>query len=128
MKNFNYYFTLGLIGLFLNSGYVVAYENGSINWNKLNLSQNQTMQFQKLDKEWLAISSKIRPELIQSQKKLKEILKSPDTSDNTIRDTYYDLCYKKQRLENISMEVFLAKRHLLSHPQIDRLNKIYLYK
>jgi len=115
---------LFITGLFFFYLPASAADVNDINWNKLNLTQYQATQINKLDDEWDLINSKIKPDLINNQKKLKVMLTDPNATECAIRNLYIEIILEQEHLKYQALEIFLAKRRLLKRDQLVKLHQM----
>jgi len=110
--------------LLCSSPSALAQEYGTIDWSKLNLSNAQIKKFEELDRQWQAINNSIRACIARDQQLLQKYLTDPNVSEQTIRSLYMSILAHNQRLKYCALEIYLAKRRLLTKQQLQNLPKV----
>ncbi len=121
MRKISFLISLSFMLMLVNAKAGFCYHD--FDWKSLNLTPSQAQKIKQLDGNWENINKKTLPHLKKDQIKLKKALKSPNISENSIRDLYISIMMQQQRLRYNAIEIFLAKRRLLNEKQLCELNK-----
>ena len=98
-------------------------EKYEINWDSLNLTPYQKKRIEMLDREWNFINATIRPGLENEQKLFEKFLNDPCSNEYTLRNLYLQILAKQNQLKYQALEVYLAKRRLLSKSQLNMMTE-----
>jgi Spy/CpxP family protein refolding chaperone len=96
----------------------------SINWELLNLSNQQRARIKVLDLNWQETSWNLSSQIIQDKKKLRFILTDPFASDVEIKNLQNQILVNQKKLRYSAMENFLRKRNVLTFLQKKKLHKM----
>lgn len=122
MNNLKLLVTLSLL-ITLNQA-VWAYDGQKpmIDWNKLNLTKEQSQAIEDLNAKWLKDYNEIQPSIIEDQRKLSQLLGPHNNDPVEIMSVQQSLAHKREKLKNIAMVNYLKKRQLLNETQRHELD------
>lgn len=92
-------------------------------WKCIELSRYQYSQFKQLDKDWDTTLKELQPQINQSQRMFNQKYSDPNTREIELRRTYLRLIAQQQELKQHALEIYLAKRRLLSPTQMKIMGK-----
>lgn len=107
-----------------SGGYNNNRGNVSIDWQLLNLTEDQKRKIKELDLQWTSLEQTIRPKILRDQQQLKTIMVNPNADDNQIRKLQKDIMIRQEQLRYEATENFLSKRRLLNDEQRQKLHKM----
>jgi Spy/CpxP family protein refolding chaperone len=103
----------------------LAQENGtsscSIDWNKLNLTHAQSEQIKQLEQQWYKESAEIIPQVKEDQVKLQRSLADHGADGVQVISLQQQVSRKKEQLNSLAMQNFLAKKKVLNEDQKKQL-------
>ncbi len=88
-----------------------------INWQRLNLNQQQTQQIQTLESQWNHDYMQIQPAIVDEQHKLARLLSDPRSDPLEIIALQQSIARKKELLRATATTNYLRKRQLLNEEQ-----------
>lgn len=88
-----------------------------INWQRLNLTPQQSQQIQLLEAQWNHDYMEIQPAIIEEQHKLTRLLSDPKSDPLEIIALQQSIARKKEHLRAAATTNYLRKRQLLSDGQ-----------
>lgn len=88
-----------------------------INWQRLNLSPQQSQQIQTLEAQWNHDYMEIQPAIIDEQHKLTRLLSDPKSDPLEIMALQQSIARKKEQLRAAATANYLRKRQLLTDGQ-----------
>lgn len=88
-----------------------------INWQRLNLTPQQSQQIQALEAEWNHDYMQIQPAIIEEQRKLTRLLSDPKSDPLEIMALQQSIARKKEQLRAAATANYLHKRQLLNDGQ-----------
>src|SRR5271169_3361288 len=88
-----------------------------INWQRLNLSPQQSQQIQVLEAQWSHDYMEIQPSIIEEQHKLTRLLSDPKSDPLEIMALQQSIARKKEQLRAAATANYLRKRQLLNDGQ-----------
>lgn len=102
--------------------------NTSINWENLDLSDEQEVKIKELNEDWKRIEQLIRPKIIRDQQQLKNVMSNPNADEDLIRKLQRDIMLRQKQLRFEATENFLSKRRILNPDQREKLHKYMMPK
>lgn len=117
-------FTLALGLSLAGNEAAFAGEGCCLDWKKLNLSTQQTMQIQGLEQDWNSKYVKLQPEILEQQRKLAKLLMDPKSDPLEIMATNQSIARLKEQLRNEATTNYLHKRALLNSDQQHQLESM----
>jgi len=93
----------------------------SIDWNKLHLSADQSNQIKQLEQQWYKESGEIIPQIKEDQVKLQRALADHNADGVQVLALQQAVSRKKEQLNSIAMQNYLAKRKVLNEEQKKQL-------
>ena len=88
-----------------------------INWQRLNLTPQQSQQIQCLEAQWNHDYMEIQPAIIEEQHKLTRLLSDPKSDPLEIMALQQSIARKKEQLRAAATANYLRKRQLLNDGQ-----------
>ena len=88
-----------------------------INWQRLNLSPQQSQQIQVLEAQWNHDYMEIQPSIIEEQHQLTRLLSDPKSEPLEIIALQQSIARKKEHLRAAATTNYLRKRQLLNDGQ-----------
>ncbi len=116
-------FTGILVGFCLLTGTAMAAAKG-IDWESLNLTQQQDSQLTSLEQSWGKKHNEVTAQIQSDTQELQKML--PNGDPQKIRVIQNRISTNKMYLMNESVDVFLKKRDLLTPPQRVQLQKMFM--
>ncbi|MBS1993792.1 MAG: hypothetical protein JSS83_24920 [Cyanobacteria bacterium SZAS LIN-3] len=92
-----------------------------IDWNKLTLSPAQSSQIKQLDQQWYRESGEIIPLIKDDQSKLQRALADHNADPVQVMTLQQSVARRKEQLNSIAMQNFLAKKKVLDEGQKKQL-------
>jgi Spy/CpxP family protein refolding chaperone len=86
-------------------------------YNKLNLNEHQTRQIASLDSDWTSKYQDLKPQLIEQQRRLAQLLASPKSDPLEITATQQHINQLKEQLSGAATATYLRKRRVLNSDQ-----------
>ncbi len=95
-----------------------------IDYEKLNLSKDQSVKIQQLDQEWFEKYQKLQPEIQEKQQKVKKLMADPkaDSTDLIMLQKKVDSLISE--LKGEATKILIKKKELLSNQQRDQLQQM----
>ena len=98
----------------------------SIDLSKLNLSNAQSSQIKQLDQQWYKESGEIIPLINEDRTKLQRALADHNAEGVQVFALQQSVARRKEQLNSIAMQTFLAKKKVLDESQKKRLEDMVL--
>jgi Spy/CpxP family protein refolding chaperone len=95
-----------------------------VNWDSLDLSDQQRSSLNNLDQQWKNTVSQIAPRLHANERLLKHMIYSSTPNEDQILQLQEDIHEDKMRLKMNATEIFLDKRRVLNPQQQEKLQQI----
>jgi len=92
-----------------------------IDWNKLSLTPAQSNQIKQLDQQWFKESGEIIPQIREEQSKYQKALADHNADPVQVMTLQQAVARKKEQLNSIAMQNFLAKKKVLDDAQKKQL-------
>lgn len=92
-----------------------------IDWQRLNLNQQQSQTIGSLDSDWNGKYQRLQPQIIQNQQKLQRLLPDPKSDPLEIMATQQTIARLKEQLRNDATTNYLRKRAALNEAQQHQL-------
>lgn len=95
-----------------------------IDYEKLNLSKDQSIKIQQLDQQWFEKYQKLQPEIQDKQQKVKKLMADPkaDSTDLIMLQKKVDSLISE--LKGEATKILIKKKELLSNKQRDQLQQM----
>jgi Spy/CpxP family protein refolding chaperone len=88
-----------------------------INWQRLNLTPQQSQQIQALEAQWNHDYMELQPTIIEEQHRLTRLLSDPKSDPLEIMALQQSIARKKEQLRAAATANYLRKRQLLNDGQ-----------
>lgn len=88
-----------------------------INWQRLNLTPQQSQQIQALEAQWNHDYMEVQPSILEDQHKLTRLLSDPKSDPLEIMALQQAIARKKEQLRAAATANYLRKRQLLNEGQ-----------
>lgn len=88
-----------------------------INWQRLNLTPQQSQQIQVLEQQWSHDYMEIQPSIVEDQHKLTRLLSDPKSDPLEIMALQQAIARKREQLRAAATTSYLRKRQLLNENQ-----------
>ncbi len=88
-----------------------------INWQRLNLTPQQSQQIQVLEQQWNHDYMEIQPSIVEEQRKLTRLLSDPKSDPLEIMSLQQSIARKREQLRAAATTNYLRKRQLLNEDQ-----------
>ncbi len=95
-----------------------------MNWDCLNLSKSQKQSIQQFDIKWQQIESSINPIILKDKKEFKKLINDYNVPEIQLKRIHNNILMNQDLLRRESLEIFLAKKHLLTQEQCKKFNSI----
>jgi hypothetical protein len=92
-----------------------------IDWQRLNLDQQQSQTIGSLDNDWNQKYQRLQPQIIGLQRKLERLLPDPHSDPLEIMATQQSIARLKEQLRNDATTNYLRKRAALNSDQQHQL-------
>jgi Spy/CpxP family protein refolding chaperone len=92
-----------------------------IDWQRLNLNQQQSQTIGTLDSEWNQKYQRLQPQIVGLQQKLQRLLPDPKSDPLEIMATQQTIARLKEQLRNDATTNYLRKRAALNGDQQHQL-------
>jgi hypothetical protein len=116
---------MGLLALCVAAGFWLQAQAKSdfqeIQWETLDLSEQQRQSIQQLDQHWHSTVSEVVPRIQEQEKRLKHLMSSQKPDEPTILQVQQSIHQDKSRLKMEATQIFLRKRKILNKQQENRL-------
>jgi hypothetical protein len=100
------------------------HEYNEVNWDSLNLSNQQRSNLNSLDAQWHNTVTEVAPRIQGNEKKLKLLMNSSKADESQIIRLQEQIHEDKTRLKVQATQIFLDKRKCLNREQQDKLRKM----
>ncbi len=113
---------LGLVALPLSPA--MAKEFQKVNWESLELSDDQRLRLTELDHQWHQTAEEAVPRIQRNQQRLRQLMASPNPSEEDVLAIQQRIHQDKLNLKMQATQIFLMKRKVLTPPQQAKLRKM----
>lgn len=100
---------------------VACAEFVEVQWERLELSQDQKSNLTHLDKQWQNRYSEVVPRIHANEQKLRALMNSAHPDEHEIMRLQQQIHEDKMKLKMDATQIFLYKRRVLSREQDERL-------
>jgi hypothetical protein len=105
-----------------------ADESCCVDWNKLNLTQQQNQQIQQLESQWQQDYQQIRPALQDDQVRLKRLLETHNADPVELMAVQQSINRKREQLNAAATANYLRKRQVLNENQQHQLGQMIQHR
>ncbi len=106
----------------------LADESCCVDWNKLNLTQQQNQQIQQLESQWQQDYQQIRPALQDDQVRLKRLLETHNADPVELMAVQQSINRKREQLNAAATANYLRKRQVLNENQQHQLGQMIQHR
>ncbi|HEY9789783.1 MAG TPA: hypothetical protein V6D22_05255 [Candidatus Obscuribacterales bacterium] len=106
---------------------IPMHRHHGVDWQRLNLSPQQSQQIQVLQSDWQGHYTDEMPQIHRQQQHLNELFRNPQSDPLEIVSTQQSLMRLQEQLRNEAMANYLHKRALLSGGQ-QRLLEVQMHQ
>lgn len=100
---------------------IAKQEYKAVNWDSLDLSNQQRDSLNDLDEQWQSSLSEMAPRIQANERKLKLLMRSPKPNESDILKLQQQILEDKAKLKLEATQIFSLKRKLLKKEQEQKL-------
>lgn len=93
----------------------------NIDYEKLDLSSDQSVKVQQLDQQWFEYYQKSHPKIQEMQQELKKLMSSPKSDPTELIMMQQKIDQENSKLKSFAISIWAKKKELLSDPQKEKL-------
>jgi Spy/CpxP family protein refolding chaperone len=92
-----------------------------VNWEHLELNDQQRSQIKEVDSQWRSKASGLFPRLQQKQDKLNRLMREPEANPQQVMQLQQEVHQDKMELNMHATQLYLNKKRILSPVQRQKL-------
>ncbi|MCA9805951.1 MAG: hypothetical protein KC777_28480 [Cyanobacteria bacterium HKST-UBA02] len=93
----------------------------NIDYEKLDLSNDQSLKIQQLDQQWFDTYQKMHPKIQEKQQQLKKLMASPNSDPTELIMLQQKIDKENSELKSFAISIWTKKKEILNDAQKEKL-------